>query len=636
MKQSKILFLLNRVWIREAAIYLAAFSIFTLILLNRSPNLLRPLSMNLQFGFTWIIPPLFIILYLAFRLSGWPGKLISLILSLILFGLALAGIWASGHTQSVYISGLIPLHDAQAYYVDGLRVLAGRNMSDFSAARPLFVGLLTTILAITGRDLMISIMVLTAINGMACFLAANEIQRTHGTLAAVFLLIFLFLYYRYRTIGSVMSENIGLALGIIGVTLVWRGITNNAFRLVVYALFIITLALNTRPGPFFVLPAVLLWGTWYYRTPNQRFSWRFLLLGTLAIAAGFGTNLLIKKFFGTSSGVLFSQFSYALYGLASGGKSWSYIFQVHPEIKALPHPESIATAYQLTFDLIRHNPVLLVQGVFHNWSVFFSNSWYNLFSYISGENSYVNSVTRWSLYALCVLGLIKWIRKITNPYTSFIVFAAVGILLSVPFVPPADAYGMRLYAASIVILGLLPAMGLVFIAEILKFNINPAVNQENSQTVFWFSLFLTFILLIGPFLVRGSSEIASITTTPCQQDMNYIIAVFDSGNSIHVVREKQPGLDWMPQFHLGIFKRNVHSLPDLHLVDWLENIKPLTTLFYTLDYHSNREALIVIPTSKLPRRGSIMKVCGQWESDPALGSYSIFLSEDATVISELK
>jgi hypothetical protein len=634
MRESKFPSFLHRFWIREAAVYLAAFFIFTLILLNRSPNLLRPLSMNLQFGFTWVIPLLFIVLYLAFSIPGWPGSLIGLTATLALFALALAGIWASGHTQSVYISGLIPLRDAQFYYVDALRLLAGRNISEFSAARPLFAGLLATILAITGRDLMIALMALTAINGLACFFAATEIRRTHGTLASVFLLIFLFLYYRYRTVGSVMSENIGLALSIIAVTLLWRGITTNSFKLVLYALFINTLALNARPGPFFVLPALLLWASWYYRKPNHRFSWHFLLLGLLAIAAGFGASLLIKQFFGASSGVLFSQFSYALYGLASGGKSWSYIFQVHPELSEMSHPELISTAYELTFDLIKHNPVLLLQGALHNWSILFSNSWYNLFSYVSGENSYVNSITRWSLYILCILGLIRWIQKITDPYMSCIVAATAGILLSVPFVPPADAYGMRLYAASIIFIGMLPTLGLAFLAEKLKVNFKPVVDKTNSQTVVWFSAFLTLVLLMGPFLVHGTSYISQVTAAPCQDDMTYIIVVFDSGNSIQIVREKDPGLDWLPRFHYGIFKRNVHGLPDTNLIDWLENVEPGTTLFYTFDYHSNREALVVIPTSKLPRLGSIMKLCGQWQSDPAVKTYSIFVSEDATIISE--
>jgi hypothetical protein len=618
-------------WIREAAIYLAAFFIFTLILLNRSPNVLRPLSMNMRFGFTWIIPLLVVVLYISFHISGLPGRLIRLTATLSMFAMALAGVWASGQTQSTYISGLIPLYDAQIYYVDALRLLAGRSMSEFSAARPLFAGWLATILALTDRDLTVALMVLTAVNGMASYFAAETVRRTHGTVPAIFLLIFLFLYYRYRTVGAAMSENAGLAFGVIGVTLIWQGITNKSSWLALFGIFVHTLALNARPGPFIILPALLLWGSWYFRTPNERFAWRFFLLGILLIVAGFATSLLLKQFLGVSSGVPFSQFSYAFYGLASGGNSWAYIFEAHPELREMAHPEVTWTAYRLTFDLIRDQPALLLQGALRNWSTLFSDSWYGLFSYVGGENRYLNLVTRGFIFVLCLLGLVKWLQKTSDPYTSFVVASTAGILFSVPFVPPTDAYGMRLYAASIILFGLLAAMGLSFALEKLRIPAQTVAHVENSQGFIEFSVLLTSMMLIGPFLVRGTSPMPA-SAASCQPEMSSVVAHLDSGTSIRLIRERDPGLDWLPVFHFGFFRRNVHSVPDSRLANRLESIEPRSTLFYTLDYRSNNAALVIIPTAALPEPGSPIELCGEWESDPALEVFSIFVARSATVM----
>lgn len=636
MKIPSITSLMSRLWIREVAGYLAALFIFTLILLNRSPNLLRPLSMNVRFGFSWIVPLLFIILFLSFHTPGRQGKLFSLIATLSLFALALAGIWASGHTQSVSVSGLIPLYDAQAYYVDALRLLAGRSILEFSAARPLFTGLLATLLAITGRNLMIALAILTAVNALACYFVTKEIQRTHGSLAAVFLLIFLFLYYRYRTIGTVMSENLGLPLGMLGVALIWRGITNNSYRLVLYGLFIHTMGLNARPGAFFILPLMLLWGSWCLREADKRFSWRFFFLGGGAIGAGFALNLVIMRLIGAPSSVPFSQFSYALYGLASGGNSWSYVFKVHPELFEILEPKKTQTIYKLTFELIRNDPTLLFQGAFHNWSMLLSNSWYNAFSFAGGENYYINILTRWGLYLLCSLGFIKWMRNIADPYTSFITAATVGILISVPFVPPADSYGMRLYAASIIIFGLLPAMGLVFVLENLRITAlhKPTIHATDSPAIAWYSTLLIFLLLIGPLIVRGTSYMSRTVATSCQADMNSIVILFSPGSYVNVIREKDFALDWLPVFHRGIFTRNAHSLPDKYLVRWLETIEPSTTLFDTLDYQSNKAVLVTLPTSLLPKYGSTVELCGRWKSDPVLQDYNIFVSDYAKLISD--
>ena len=100
--------------------------------------------------------------------------------------------------------------------------MAGQNLSSFSARRPLFPGLLAVLLTLTGRNLMASLGILTAITAGACYLAAKEIQRTHGAEAAAFVLTILFLFYRYNS-GLVMSESLGVTLGALGFVLIWRG-----------------------------------------------------------------------------------------------------------------------------------------------------------------------------------------------------------------------------------------------------------------------------------------------------------------------------------------------------------------------------------------------------------------------------
>jgi len=585
--------------------------------------------MNVMFGFGLLVPLLSLLLLFTFHASGWPGKFISAVATLALFALALAGVWASGYTQSVSISGLLPLYDAQAYYVDALRLLAGRSIMEFSAARPLFTDLLATLLAITGRNLMITLAILTAINALACYLASQEILRTHGSLAAVFLVIFLFLYYRYRTIGTVMSENLGFSLGILGVATIWRGIADRSHRLVLYGLLILTVALNARPGVFFILPTILLWGSWLFRVPDRWLSWRFFLLGGCAIAAGFVLNFLVIRLIGTSSSVPFAQFSYALYGLASGGNSWSYVFHVHPELLDLVEPEKTRAIYNLAFELIRQHPNLIVQGALHNWSLLFSNSWYSLFSFIGGENDFINLLSRWVLYIFCFFGFLKWSRNVADPYLSFIVAATVGAFLSVPFVPPADSYGMRLYAASMMIFGLLPAMGLVFLLENFKINAlhKPVLHSVNSFALTGFTSVLIFLLLIGPLTVRGTSALSRTPAASCPSDTDSIVIRLNPGSYVSLIKEKEFALDWLPVFHQGIFKRNVHGLTDTNLVQWMEDLAPSTTLLNTLDYQSNKSVIVALPTARLLKHGSSVELCGRWEADPLLKEYNIFVAK---------
>src|SRR5687768_11721220 len=139
----KSLAFLKQNWVQETFLILLAVSVFAVILLNRSPNVLRPISLYSRTGFNVALGLFFLLLYITFRLRGPIGRLLSLTSTLALFAFALAGLWAIGQTQSIVLNGIVPLFDASGYYTDALRLVAGQDVSDFSARRPLFAGLLS-------------------------------------------------------------------------------------------------------------------------------------------------------------------------------------------------------------------------------------------------------------------------------------------------------------------------------------------------------------------------------------------------------------------------------------------------------------------------------------------------------------
>ncbi|MBK7451177.1 MAG: hypothetical protein IPJ47_17935 [Anaerolineales bacterium] len=213
----------------------------------------------------------------CFPYSRRYGELFALTATMALFALGLAGLWASGNTQSVVLNGLIPLTDAVGYYTDATRLQYGVDVSNFTAMRPFFAGLLSFFLRLTGRNLMVTVGIFTAIAGFASYLASREIQKTHGTELAVFFLILTFLYYRHHS-GTTMSESLGVSVSLLGIALIWKGIADQKEWLTLFGVGVIALALNIRPGAMFVLPALLLWGGWIFRGQGK-FSYKFFLWG---------------------------------------------------------------------------------------------------------------------------------------------------------------------------------------------------------------------------------------------------------------------------------------------------------------------------------------------------------------------
>ena len=627
-KISKSLTSFKKPWVGGAIQLAIAIVFFAFILLNRSPNLLRPVGLSLRTGLNLTVAICFLVLYITFRLRGWTGQLLSLATTLALFAFSLAGLWAIGQTQPTIFNGIVPLFDASDYYADALRLLAGQDFSVFSARRPLFPGLLAVVLWAANHNLMIALGVFTLIAALACYTAAKEIQRTHGAETAVFVLIILFLFYRHHA-GTVMSENLGLPLGTLGFAFLWRGTADRKMTAVWAGLFVLTLGLNARAGAFFILPLLLLWGGWAFKDPNEKFAWKFFAVGSAAIVVGFAVNVLMVRLLASPSGVPFANFSYSLYGLASGGESWIYVFESHPQLYQLQEPYQSREIYRMAFEFIRNEPALFIKGALFNWSMLFSDSWYSAYSFVSGENLTVRMIAQWIIFLLCALGFVKWLRKPDDHLAGLVGVAALGILFSVPFLPPTDAFRMRPYAASMIVFGLLPGMGLMFGLDALEFRFFDKPGPENNHS--GLLAFLTIPLLIttlaGPALIRNFGEMPQFQQANCGSDLDLVAIRFDPGTYFSVIRQTEPGLDWMPVFHVVRFKRNSHSLADSNLIRWTENIDPLTSIFYALDFQSMAKVLIVTPTSLLPAPGTLWQVCGNWEADQALKTYNIFYAQ---------
>ena len=602
-----------------------AVSVFILILINRSPNFLRAVSLPLRAGLDLTVGAYFVILYLAFRLRGWTGQLLSLTLTSALFAFPLAGLWAIGQSQPTVFNGIVPLFDASEYYGDALRLLTGHDFTVFSSRRPLFPGLLSVALWASNHNLMTALSILTLITALACFVAVKEIQRTHGADVAVFVLAILFLFYRYHS-GLVMSENLGLPLGALGFALLWRGIADRSKFLVWVGLFLFTLALNARAGTFFMLPLLIIWVGWVFKSSSKKFSWFSFVLGISAVILGFVINMIMFRLLASPSGVPFANFSYSLYGLASGGKSWIYVFESHPELYQLQEPYQSREIYRMAFDLILHEPTLLIKGALYNWSMLFSDTWYSAYSFVSGENRIVGMIAQWSIFLLCALGFVRWVRKPGDNLNGLVCVAAVGVLISVPFLPPTDAYRMRPYATSMIVFGLLPAMGLLLGLETLKTPLTEKDNSDNAHlpVLAFLVALLLFSSILGPVLIKNFGELPQFQQVSCENDMDLISIRFDPGTYFSVIRQKESGLDWMPDFHIGRFRSNSHSLADSAMISWTESIRPGMSIFYTLDFRSMKNVLVVVPTDRLPVGDTLWQICGERETDPDLERYNIF------------
>ena len=545
-----------------------------------------------------------------------------MLLILSIFALALAGVWADGKTEAWLISGVLPMFDATNYYIDALRLLAGGQFSEYSANKPLFSALFTMLLWIANHNLLNALALLTLLVGLGCYLLAEEIKRTHGSVFAAFVLVVIFIYYRAHS-GIVRTENLGILFSVLGMAFLWRAITDYHRPYYITGVFVTSLALIARPGPMFILPAIVLWGAYFFKSKGKKFSWKLIFGGGVAISLAFAINFLLFWTLGERDSVPFGRFPYALYGLVSGGNYWTYVLEVNPSATE-------AEIYQMAFELFMEQPTLIVRGILYNLSMFISNTGYGLYSYMRGESGLASSVSYWVLLSLSLTGILDWLRKRDNPYLGFVITATVGLIASVPFLPPTDAFRLRLYASSIVILTLLPALGLWTILNHLHLLMPRKGNLNSTNHLYRFStpiltIFISVMIFFVPIVIKGIEPPPDFGDSKCGAEATSLIIRYDPGTMIHLFPQSVQFLDWTPTIHIGTFRRKVHDFPNFDFMDWaLKTVRPNTTLFYALDFRTSDEVLVVVKSNLLPTPPSMLELCGEWEEDRAVEDFNIF------------
>lgn len=600
---------------------------------SRFPVEIRSLAVAARYSFVTTSIGLLCIFYLILRLPPrWRMPLVFLGCG-SLFGLALAGLWASGQSEPYVVSGLIPYNDAATYYIDANRLLDGSLLSDSSSRRPLAIGVLASLLGITGRSLQYALTILVLLEAIAAAYMTLEVRRVKGPAAAALVLWITFLFAR-RFIGTTMTETLGLTFGMLSMTFFLRGASENRLTDALLGAFLLTLAMNIRVGALFLLPLILLWVGIHFRG-TTRFSWKNAFFAGLVVVAGFGLNSIVLYFVGSPLGMAFGNFSESLYGLASGGERWSYVYSVNEETNYLPDRERFALIYRLAFDLIRENPMGIVKGSLHQWGLLFSDTWFSVYSYVGGENVEGNRYIHWGLYALCFVALINVVRKRCDPLLFFILFSTFGILISVPFVPPGDAHKMRAYAATIPLLAFLPAYGL---SELV--NLIPLTNLKDqpdrvvsADGLAIFSGILTTFMVLAPVVFMKAAIPPKVEIPLCQPGEIPVSMHYEPGNEVRLIRENVIQLDWLPEFHFGRYKIFIHNLPNNEAIAILERLEPPATLLLGYDIHTDKRIWLLTDTQKMPDSHGILQICGNFyeSDDPNITRYGFFFPREIQI-----
>lgn len=391
------------------------------------------------------------------------GTAIVLLLLFIFVGGYFFWLWTSGRTISLAVGGAYQVSDAMAYWTCASALLdmghfgnATSFTSEWCQRRTIYPHMLSGLAWIAQKNIY-STLLLQAVMVCLVILALVRRSSTYVGFAGVILVTVLLLRYATTDLFALtMTENAGLIFGCIGLASLLKSAETRSMGWAAAGIGMFSIALNARAGAFFILPFLVLWsGIFAYWLKRKIHVWLFVAV--IAAIAGFVLQAMLVVAVGGNPSSSHGNFSYVVYGLASGGAGWQQVLIDHPELSGSDTLMS-KTIYALAWDKIRLHPELLMQGLTKNLAQFATTGTYG-FEKLGG----------WShLIKLC--WWFAWIPLLTNarkPAYLLIALSSLGIIVSTPFL--LGDGGSRIFAATVPVDVVQIALGFHWAVSVIKY-----------------------------------------------------------------------------------------------------------------------------------------------------------------------
>jgi hypothetical protein len=479
--------------------------------------------------------------------------------------------WTTGHEgRTAIVFGIYPYSDAGGFYSDTQRLIAGLPF-EVAARRPMHGAYTTAMLRLLGDDLRSVIVVQAVTMAVATAFLTSEIRRAAGEKAALVMLVIGCFFVR-RFAGFVATEALGYPLGALGFAFFVRGAMRRLEYLAdaekapehpdaglasfrrnerIVAIFSgalsLSLALVTRAGPMFVVPAL---GMWVALSGTRRERIEAVLATMAGALLAIAMNSILASH--VSNGASFVDLPPILYG-ALHRDDFTRIWIDHPEITTLGNAQRYDAMMRIVLHDALAHPSLVLMSVATSLSSFLAAPT-GLFSFVwntpddhvfegpasparwareLGPYGVVNVIAMGALGLLFVLSFVAglvhaWRARRREPVAGIVLFVALGAIASIPFTPPWITASVQVDAAILPFLALVS--GLAFGGA--KPETGPAPTQRAPSIVLAVTAFAAVfgvVWVIARPELPPASKTCSTTTLFARADPRTRLVVAEHG-----------------------------------------------------------------------------------------------------------
>jgi hypothetical protein len=585
-----------------------------------------PLSISRLFYLPdWrILVSLFLLFALLFSRKGKAWDTIQISLVFGLFAMPMIYKWQFATYDGFTIGGLLPWSDASSYYNEAYRLINGLLFTAWGGRRPLFESFLAAILRFSGGNYTSTLVILILANIIAVLIVLQVIKRRYGAVGAAVYIIMTFEFYS-RFTGAVMTEQLGFMLGNIALFFLLVGIETRRFWYVLWGLGVLTLALNTRAGAFFILPILILWFAHYFR--KQMSVWRIISLSIAVVISVFFLNILLARIITGQSGTTFTNYSYTLYGLASGNKGWWQVMQDYPGVTE-------AEIMPLAIQKVREDPGMFIHGIQEAYKDYFK-PYGGGFSFLRlGKAQQFANILLWGLV---LIGLIHSYFNLKTRTGGLVLISFVGVIACAGLVPPIDADSMRAYAATIPFTALWVAAGLSVIStygrklfpckepeEIDKIDIHNRIFALGFSILI-ILLAISSLLLVKIFPYKDSDSVVFSTQSICGIDQEQIQGIEFKDTSVFLIEDDMARESYIPFIRISDFRNAIGNGSYPFLEEALLHLEAGDRITAGLRWdETKKHASGIWIISKLPAADGEFNLCGKATQDEKLKNYAFY------------
>jgi len=377
------------------------------------------------------------------------------------------GLNAASH-GSFLVGGAIPRSDAMMHFLQAAEIAVQGTTRVLFNGRFLYPAFYAMMLDLSGLNVLVANLLVSTLVMLGLAFTCPLVFRRIGIAGTAIYCLLFWLYFRAHGCGLLMTENLGLLLGVLGFGFLLFSVDRDKIRLVFAAILFFGLGSASRPGALFVLPALALYAgirVWLARSGRTRFlaASGGLVFGLLLIAGCFAANQMVMKSLSRGEGKTFGNFAFTLHGLLNETK-WSTSAEQFGWDAALVMEHNIRQ--------IKTSPGGLARGVGRAYGEMFKKG----FLFRFGAERRVASA---GMAMFLLASLACWLWGPMRADALWILLAGAGIVMSVPFAPPWDA-GERPYAATLPVQVFLAAAGAAMMLDFVRKLAERQVPEERS------------------------------------------------------------------------------------------------------------------------------------------------------------